>query len=134
MYFQHKTLLLTILIYLSPVLALAAASPLDQTKAFIAALAAAEKNNDKSYSSIDSFINYDRITSEAIKPHLNQFTEKQATTVKQLLKKIIRMVAFPKSAEFYKSAKYTLSEAVVKDDASVVQLVAARVARLLVTA
>ncbi|HFE37934.1 MAG TPA: hypothetical protein ENK06_05890, partial [Gammaproteobacteria bacterium] len=69
-----------------------------------------------SYPTIDKFINYDQLTLETIKPHLNAFTAKQVTTFQTLLKKLIRLISYPQSGDFYHDAIYTYQTPVVKNN------------------
>lgn len=84
----------------------AVASPMQATEKFIDAMKQAEKGNPASYAAVDTFINYDLITSETIKPHLSAFKPEEVKTFKKLLTEIIRLVAYPRSAKFYTDASY----------------------------
>jgi len=109
--------LTTLLILMSlTVPAFAGLSPLETTKAFVASMKSVKTDGENSYPKIDTFINFDHLTTETIRPHLKSFNDKQINTFKPLLQQLIRLVAYPQSGDFYTDSKYTYRKPTVNGD------------------
>lgn len=104
--FSRIFVLIFFILYFIPSISVAFSNPLDQTKAFVAAMKSVKNQGEKSYPKIDEFINFDHITSETIQPHIKAFSQDQIDSFKPLLEKLIRMVAYPKSGDFYSDSTY----------------------------
>lgn len=111
-----KSLAILALIFCSTGPVFADLSPLETTKAFVASMKSVKTNGEKSYPKIDTFINFDHLTTETIKPHLKSFNEKQINTFKPLLQQLIRLVAYPQSGDFYTDSKYTYRKPKIDGD------------------
>ena len=96
--------------------AFAGLSPLETTKAFVASMKSVKTDGENSYPKIDTFINFDHLTTETIRPHLKSFNEKQIKTFKPLLQQLIRLVAYPQSGDFYTESQYTYRKPTVNGD------------------
>ena len=109
--------LTTLLILMSlTVPAFAGLSPLETTKAFVASMKSVKTDGENGYPKIDTFINFDHLTTETIRPHLKSFNDKQINTFKPLLQQLIRLVAYPQSGDFYTDSKYTYRKPTVNGD------------------
>jgi len=109
--------LTTLLILMSLTIpAFAGLSPLETTKAFVESMKSVKTDGENSYPKIDTFINFDHLTTETIRPHLKSFNDKQIKTFKPLLQQLIRLVAYPQSGDFYTDSKYTYRKPTVNGD------------------
>jgi phospholipid transport system substrate-binding protein len=65
--------------------------------------------NLATFSLLDTFLDFDRLTSDAIAPHKASLSEEQLQHYKQSFRELIRLVAYPDSGAFLKRAKITVS-------------------------
>lgn len=95
-------------------------SPLEQTKAFVAAMKSVKTQGEASYPAIDKFIQYEQLTAETIKPHISAFSKTQSDSLKSSLKTLIRLISYPQSGDFYSDSIYTYQTPVIKKNTAYV--------------
>jgi ABC-type transporter MlaC component len=72
-------------------------------------LSAAEKKaNAAAFKKLDSFFDYDHLTTAPVAPHKAKFSGGQLKTFTDEFRQLIRLVAYPNSGDFLGRAKYTL--------------------------
>lgn len=87
------------------------------------ALAAADvKANAEAFKVLDGYLLEESITSAPLKPHLKAFSAAQLTQFKTLFWKTLRLIAYPDSGVFFKTAKYALKVGPKVDGAATVTM------------
>ncbi len=123
------------LVLAAPISAHAQQTPMQQTtgliEAFKAVKAAPEgtklgpadkKANAAAFVVLDGFLWEEAITGAPLKPHLKAFSKAQLLTFKTLFWKALRLIAYPDSGVFFKTAKYSLKAGPKVDDLSTVAM------------
>lgn len=117
-----KTALLTLSL-LVPVLAYAdtADAAKKRTESFIALLLkvkqsdagplskADQEANQKVFTELDGYFDWDYLMTEPIKPRADKFTAAEKTEFTQKFREVLRLVAYPDSGSFFRKAKYQLN-------------------------
>jgi ABC-type transporter MlaC component len=65
--------------------------------------------NLATFTLLDTFFDYDRITSDAIAPHKASLSAEQVQRYKKVFRELIRLVAYPDSGSFLKRAQITVN-------------------------
>jgi ABC-type transporter MlaC component len=94
---------------------------LSRTKDMISAMKTIDAKADKttldtSFTKVDSFINFDQLSSDTILPHIKNFKTAEITTFKKDFKQLIRLIAYPDSGEFFTINEYDYAEPEIKGD------------------
>src|SRR5438105_4149294 len=109
-------------------LALGAKDPaVDRTEKFIAKLvevkpddgkltAKDKEANQKIFSELDGYFDFDALTAAPIMPRLDKFSADQKAEFYKKFKELIRLIAYPDSGSFFKKAKYTVGDAKPQGD------------------
>ncbi|MFZ5468787.1 MAG: MlaC/ttg2D family ABC transporter substrate-binding protein [Myxococcota bacterium] len=122
-----RKLALAVMLLPLPALAQKPAPATARTEAFIAALlkvkpddgklsAADKAANEKAFTELDGFFDYDYLTSAPISKRADKFTAEQKADFQKKFRELIRLVAYPDSGAFFKKAKYTLKPPVEKGE------------------
>ena len=101
--------------------ALAEQTPMQRTEGLIAAFkavknapegsvltAADKKANTAAFGVLDTFLLRESITGAPLKPHLKAFSGTQLVDFEALFWRTLRLIAYPDSGVFFRTAKYTL--------------------------
>jgi ABC-type transporter MlaC component len=64
--------------------------------------------NQKIFTELDGFFDFERLTTEPIKPRADKFSADEKSEFAKKFKEVIRLVAYPDSGAFFRKAKYTL--------------------------
>lgn len=127
-----RLLLLSSLILASP--AFADASPaVKRTEAFINGLLKVKQDegnltkadkdaNQKVFTELDGYFDFDRLTSDPITPRVDKFSSAQKADFLKKFRELIRLIAYPDSGAFFRKAKYTLSPAKEQGELAVVTI------------
>jgi phospholipid transport system substrate-binding protein len=111
-----RTWVLAVLTLLLPGLAFAAKDPAQvRAEAFIAGLKrvkplkspADRAANEKVFTELDGFIDFDSLTVEAIKPRADKFNADQKAEYMKKFRELVRLIAYPDSGDFFKEAQVT---------------------------
>ncbi|MEE8410636.1 MAG: ABC transporter substrate-binding protein [Myxococcota bacterium] len=69
---------------------------------------AVKKENAATFSKLDAYFAWDRLTRDTIKPHKSKFSAKQTTAFLDTFRELIRLVAYPGGGDFFDEATYKL--------------------------
>ncbi|HEY3452619.1 MAG TPA: ABC transporter substrate-binding protein [Myxococcales bacterium] len=61
--------------------------------------------NAKLFLDLDSFLNFENLTAKPIAPRADKLKAEEMTSFKSKFKELIRMIAYPKSGNFFRTAK-----------------------------
>lgn len=86
-----------------------------RTEGFINALKRVKPNttpenrasNEKVFAELDTFLDFDALTAEAIKPRAAKFSAAQKAEYAKKFRELIRLIAYPDSGSFFTEAKIT---------------------------
>ena len=103
----------------APVVAPAAAAvadPVARTQALIAAFQKVPARvkgvpSDKGFAELDGFLDFDAITQDPIRPHLAKLDAKQRAEYTAKFREVVRLVAYPDTGAFFRSAKVKVGAA-----------------------
>jgi len=71
-------------------------------------LSTADKaSNKKAFATLDTYFDFDAMGAEIIRPHKEKYNKSQTAHLKDTFRQLIRLVAYPRSGAFLKSAKRT---------------------------
>lgn len=65
---------------------------------------------DRAFADVDAFLDFDTITQEPIRPHLAKLDAGQRSAYAVKFRDIVRLVAYPDSGEFFRTARITFGE------------------------
>ncbi len=94
-------------------------SPQKRTEGFIAALLKVKADdgkltkadrdaNQKVFSELDTYFDWDYLVSSPIQPRVDKFTPAEKADYTKKFKELVRLIAYPDSGSFFKKAKYTV--------------------------
>ncbi|MBI3185510.1 MAG: ABC transporter substrate-binding protein [Myxococcales bacterium] len=118
---------------LVPHLAIAKHPAVERSEGFIASLlkvkpddgklsAADKAANEKVFTQLDGYFDFDRLTAEPISPRADKFTPAEKAEFQKKFRELIRLVAYPDSGGFFRRAKYTLADPKEEGEVVTVQL------------
>ena len=61
--------------------------------------------NAKLFVDLDNFLNFETLTNKPVAPKADKFKPEELTSFKSKFKELIRMIAYPKAGNFFKTAK-----------------------------
>ena len=67
--------------------------------------------NQKVFTELDTFFDWDFLMSEPIKPRVDKFSPAELTDFNKKFKEVLRLAAYPDSGAFFRKAKYKLTAA-----------------------
>lgn len=70
--------------------------------------AATKKSNAATFTKLDGFFNFERITRDPLAAHASKFTKAQLDTFSDAFRQLIRLVAYSGSSNFFEKATYKL--------------------------
>jgi ABC-type transporter MlaC component len=108
-------------------------APVARTEALIAAFqavkpddgkltAADRRANELAFAALDSFFDFETLTTEPIRPHRAKFTAAQRQEFAGKFRELIRLVAYPGTGAFFRKAKRTVGVPRDAGDARVVDV------------
>lgn len=122
---MHLNKFVAVFAVLTPMLALAADALGDagkkRTESFINLLLkvkqsdagplakADQEANQKVFSELDGYFDWDHLVSEPIKPRTDKFSPAERDEFGKKFKEVIRLVAYPDSGSFFRKAKYAIT-------------------------
>lgn len=65
--------------------------------------------NAKTFTDLDGFFDWDYLMSEPVKPRIDKFSPAEKEEFTKKFKEVLRLVAYPDSGSFFKTAKYKVS-------------------------
>lgn len=65
--------------------------------------------NQKIFTTLDGFFDWDYLMSEPVKPRIDKFSPAEKEEFTKKFKEVLRLVAYPDSGSFFKKAKYKVS-------------------------
>ncbi len=104
-----------------------------RTEAFISALLKVKQDdgkltksdkeaNQKIFAELDTFFDFERLTTDPIKPRAEKFSAEEKAEFAKKFKEVIRLVAYPDSGAFFRKAKYTVGAAKEEGELAVVPI------------
>lgn len=86
-------------------------------------LTAKQINENKAlYKVVDAFFDADYMIAEAFKDQLPKMSSTQKEKVNNLIKELIRLIAYPLIKTFYKSIEYRINDTVIEGDQAFVEI------------
>lgn len=80
------------------------------------------QENAKTYKRLDGFFDWEYLLGKPIEPHRDKFSPTQVERCKLVFKQLVRIIAYPDSGEFFREAKYSLKQPVIKGDHADVEM------------
>lgn len=115
---MKKTLLYALLLLPAPALAGKPAA-VERTEKFVELLLkvkpddgkltpAQKEANQKLFTELDLFFDYDRLTGDSIAPRAEKFSPAEKAEFQKKFRELIRLIAYPDSGAFFKKTRYTI--------------------------
>jgi ABC-type transporter MlaC component len=102
---------------------------LGRTEAFIAAFKQVKpgvpaEQQPKAFSQLDTFLDFETLTSEALKPRADKFSPAQRSEYQQKFRELIRLIAYPDSGDFFRRAQLKFGASKAQGDVTLVPFTA----------
>ncbi|MBW1811785.1 MAG: ABC transporter substrate-binding protein [Deltaproteobacteria bacterium] len=81
-----------------------------------------KKANAKAYRRLDGFFDWERLLGKPLEPHREKFSTEQLERCKAVFKQLIRIIAYPNSGDFFREAKYSIKQPVIKGELADVEM------------
>jgi phospholipid transport system substrate-binding protein len=81
-----------------------------------------QEANQKVFSELDGYFDWDNITHSPIAPRADKFKPEEKAEFTKKFREVIRLVAFPDSGAFFRKAKYTVSPGKAEGDLTTVSI------------
>lgn len=94
--------------------------PQKVTQQLIDALLLVKSGDDASFTNVDKFINYNKLTDDAIQPHKQHFNSQSIEEFKKDVHYLIRSVAYVRAADLIRDSKYSLKPTKLYENKAVV--------------